>query len=410
MNLLLEDLKRWFKEKWTSQDGGECGSYKGRGRVKCRPSKKVSSKTPETWGEMTKKEKKKAVRNKQKAHKKGHQFSTHKSGKTWKAKKGKYRPSLKEQVNYSGPHLEGEWEEAQRYPNFKNQEQWIKTGSTGRVVNFSELGDVLNHDSDVNNLEPEKIKRVKSEIEKGEINYPIIGRMPDGKHELIGGNTRVAVLRSMGHDPKVWVFDMPHKDVKEEWNPKNKKKHSACKAKIKSKVKVWPSAYASGLLVQCYKKKSKKKINESTEKEEIINFMKNSMRNPLRFYYLLLLAGEPATEAQKTLYNLKFPMIRTTSYEIRKKMMKMLTKIIDLMVTDPILYNRLRSLAIGKKLKIDEEMSVGNSAIPAVSSTEDGSIETPPVAAGVISAMPPKKKKRIPQPILALMFRNGDRP
>jgi hypothetical protein len=290
MNLLLEDLKRWFKEKWTAQDGGECGSYKGRGRVKCRPSKRVSSKTPETWGEMTKKEKKKAVRNKQKAHKKGHQFSTHKSGKTWKAKKGKYRP------------------------------------------------------------------------------------------------------------------------IKEEWNPKNKKKHSACKSKIKSKVKVWPSAYASGLLVQCYKKKSKKKINESTEKEEIINFMKNSMRNPLRFYYLLLLAGEPATEAQKTLYNLKFPVIRTASYEIRKKMMKMLTKIIDLMVTDPILYNRLRSLAIGKKLKIDEEMSVGNSAIPAVSSTEDGSIETPPVAAGTVSAMPPKKKKRIPDPILKMMFRQGDRP
>ena len=413
MNLILEDLKRWFKEKWTSQDGGECGSYKGKGRVKCRPSKRVSSKTPQTWGEMDKKEKKKAVRLKQKAHKKGHQFSSHKTGETWRAKKGKYSASVNEGVNYSGPNLEGEWEEAQRYPQFKNktEKDWMKIGSGGRVAKFSELGHVSNHDPDVKNLEPEKVKRVKSEIKKGEINYPIIARQSDGSHELVGGNTRVAVLRSMGHDPNVWVFDMPHHEVKEEWNPKNKKKHAACKAKIKSKVKVWPSAYASGLMVQCYKKKSK--VNESTEKEEIINFMKSSMKNPLRFYYLLLLSGEPATEAQKTLYNLKFPVIRTANYETRKKMMKMLTRIIDLMVTDPILYGRLRALAIGKKLNIDEEMSVGNSAIPAVSSTEDGSIETPPVAAGVTSmkaAMPPKKKKRIPDPILKMMFRQGDRP
>jgi hypothetical protein len=291
MNLILEDLKRWFKEKWTAQDGSKCGSYEGKGRVKCRPSKKVSGKTPQTWGEMSKKQKKKAVRLKQKAHRKGHQFSSHKTGETWKADKGKYTAS-----------------------------------------------------------------------------------------------------------------------VKEEWNPKNKKKHAACKAKIKAKVKVWPSAYASGLMVQCYKKKSKKKLSESAERDEILNYMKSSMKNPLRFYYLLLLSGEPATEAQKTLYNLKFPIVRTANYEIRKKMMKLLTRIIDLMVTDPILYSRLRSLAMGKKLNIDEEMGVGTSAIPAVSATQDGSIETPPVAAGIVSAMPPKKKKRIPDPILKMMFRQGDRP
>ena len=80
------------------------------------------------------------------------------------------------------------------------------------------------------------------------------------------------------------------------------------------------------------------------------------------------------------------------------------------MVTDPILYGRLLSLAIGKKLNIDEEISVGNSGIPAVSPTEDGSIETPPVAAGIVSAMPPKKRKRIPDPILKMMIRQGDRP
>ena len=86
---IKESLDRWFKEKWTAQDGSECGSYKGRGRVKCRPARRVSSKTPQTWGEMSDKQKKKAVRLKQKAHRGGQQFSSHKTGKTWSASKGK---------------------------------------------------------------------------------------------------------------------------------------------------------------------------------------------------------------------------------------------------------------------------------------------------------------------------------
>ena len=92
---IQEDLRRWFKEKWTAQDGSECGDYKGRGRVKCRPSKRVSDKSPETWSEMSPKEKKKAVRLKQKAHREGKQFSSHKSGKTWDGKKNKYKPGKK---------------------------------------------------------------------------------------------------------------------------------------------------------------------------------------------------------------------------------------------------------------------------------------------------------------------------
>jgi len=71
-------LKRWFKEKWTKPDGSECGSDKGKEDAKCRPSKKVSSKTPVTWGEMSKSEKDKAIRSKNKATKKGKQFSDYK--------------------------------------------------------------------------------------------------------------------------------------------------------------------------------------------------------------------------------------------------------------------------------------------------------------------------------------------
>lgn len=79
-------LGRWFREKWKSQSGEECGSYTGKGEVKCRPSKRVTGKTPRTWGEMSKEEKRSAVRQKQEAKRKGHQFSSHRTGKTWNDK------------------------------------------------------------------------------------------------------------------------------------------------------------------------------------------------------------------------------------------------------------------------------------------------------------------------------------
>lgn len=49
-------LKRWFKEKWKDvRSGKPCGRQQGekRGTPYCRPSKRVSSKTPVTAGEMS---------------------------------------------------------------------------------------------------------------------------------------------------------------------------------------------------------------------------------------------------------------------------------------------------------------------------------------------------------------------
>jgi len=53
-------LKRWFREDWVDvKTGKPCGRKKGekRGTPYCRPSKRVSSKTPKTASEMTKAEK-----------------------------------------------------------------------------------------------------------------------------------------------------------------------------------------------------------------------------------------------------------------------------------------------------------------------------------------------------------------
>ena len=59
-------LRRWFKEKWTDEKGNPCGSRKNRKVKACRPSKRVSSKSPKPWSEMTKGEKSKVVRAKKK--------------------------------------------------------------------------------------------------------------------------------------------------------------------------------------------------------------------------------------------------------------------------------------------------------------------------------------------------------
>lgn len=58
------DLKRWFKEKWVDvRTGKPCGRQEGekRGTPYCRPSKRVSSKTPKTASELTSAEKKSRI-------------------------------------------------------------------------------------------------------------------------------------------------------------------------------------------------------------------------------------------------------------------------------------------------------------------------------------------------------------
>ena len=61
-------LGRWFAEKWVDvKTGKPCGRKKGekrKGYPACRPSKRVSSATPKTTGEMSKKEKSRFKRTK----------------------------------------------------------------------------------------------------------------------------------------------------------------------------------------------------------------------------------------------------------------------------------------------------------------------------------------------------------
>ena len=54
-------LKRWFKEDWRTPSGKE--DYSG-GENTFRPTKKISSKTPKTWSQLSKSDKAKAKKEK----------------------------------------------------------------------------------------------------------------------------------------------------------------------------------------------------------------------------------------------------------------------------------------------------------------------------------------------------------
>jgi hypothetical protein len=63
------DLKRWFKEEWVDvRSGKPCGRQEGekRGTPYCRPSKRVSERTPVTASEITTAQKKKRITEKKK--------------------------------------------------------------------------------------------------------------------------------------------------------------------------------------------------------------------------------------------------------------------------------------------------------------------------------------------------------
>jgi len=62
-------LTRWFREKWIDvKTGKPCGSVRTEGYYPtCRPSKRISKETPTTSKELTKAQKERMVRLKQKA-------------------------------------------------------------------------------------------------------------------------------------------------------------------------------------------------------------------------------------------------------------------------------------------------------------------------------------------------------
>jgi len=142
--------------------------------------------------------------------------SAYKSGAIVRCRKGNIWKGLKENtteenIQYSKPNFENEWEEAIRYPEFKElgKEKWISLGNQGRTVNYSNIEDILgNVDLDFDSLENDKKIRFKKAYKLGTIEYPIAVKFNNNSYDLVAGNTRLAGLVELGIDPKIWVVDL----------------------------------------------------------------------------------------------------------------------------------------------------------------------------------------------------------
>jgi hypothetical protein len=118
---------------------------------------------------------------------------------------------LENTIKYKLPNIDLEYGEAQRYPELQDKEIWQDAVYKGIVTYLYKLKNVGNIDSKLSNLNKNKIKRVKEQISKGIIEYPIVGNF-DGKLDLISGNTRIAVLKFMGIEPKVLLINIQKDD------------------------------------------------------------------------------------------------------------------------------------------------------------------------------------------------------
>jgi hypothetical protein len=115
------------------------------------------------------------------------------------------------EVKYSKPNFNVEWEEAIRYPELKKigKDNWEKISKKGYITKYSKIKDVLgNVDLNFNSLEKEKKQRFQSAFKKGQIEMPIAVKFSNSDYDLLAGNTRLSGLVNNGEDPNIWIVDI----------------------------------------------------------------------------------------------------------------------------------------------------------------------------------------------------------
>ena len=115
------------------------------------------------------------------------------------------------QINYTNPNFNTEWEEAIRYPEFKEmgKDGWLKIANQGKPVSYSSIKDKLgNVDLDFEGLEEPKKQRFLDAFKKGTIEMPIAVKFSDNDYDLVAGNTRLSGLVKNGEDPKIWIVNI----------------------------------------------------------------------------------------------------------------------------------------------------------------------------------------------------------
>ena len=118
---------------------------------------------------------------------------------------------LKSSIQFSKPNFSKEWDEAERYPEFKEmgKDKWIEVAEDGYVTKLSKIKSVLsNVDLDFDGLEEPKKERFEQAFEKGIIELPIVVKFGKNEYDLVAGNTRIAGLVKHGINPTVWVVEL----------------------------------------------------------------------------------------------------------------------------------------------------------------------------------------------------------
>ena len=133
--------------------------------------------------------------------------------------------------SYVAPQLDIEWDEAQRYPEFKKlgKEGWIKLASKGKAttITIKSAKDINNTDAaDIDSfkkLDPQKQKRALAQLKSNKVELPIVAVYSDGYKELIGGNTRLTAMMAKHGKGIVWQFDVPDEILDENFADGKKK-------------------------------------------------------------------------------------------------------------------------------------------------------------------------------------------
>ena len=113
------------------------------------------------------------------------------------------------------PNYHFEWDEAQRYPEFKKlgKEKWIELAQKGKIVKIKDASKINNTDAgspeEFYNLDKDKQKRALQQIARNDVELPIIARYSDNHLELIGGNTRLTAMMLRKGYANVWIFNVP---------------------------------------------------------------------------------------------------------------------------------------------------------------------------------------------------------
>ena len=113
------------------------------------------------------------------------------------------------------PQLDVEWEEANRYPEFRKigKDAWIELASKGKAVTVKDASDINNTDAgdpdSFKTLDPAKQKRALAQVKSGNVELPVVAVYSDGHKELIGGNTRLTAMMAKQGKGTVWQFEVP---------------------------------------------------------------------------------------------------------------------------------------------------------------------------------------------------------